>query len=130
MKSGILTFVTAITLSTVLASPVGLVAQEQQQAVAISRTPVITSLHPSAASAKSGAAGAVVFVAGQNFVAGVTTVQFLGSTKRTTVFNSEILAFELTATDLAKPQTVMISVVNRSGTQAFKSNLLPFVVLP
>jgi hypothetical protein len=130
MKSRIFTFVTAITLFTVAAIPVRLAAQEQQQAVAIGRTPIITSLHPSAASAKSGAGGAVVFVAGQNFVAGVTTVQFLGSTKRTTVFNSEILAFELTAADLAKPQTVMIGVVNRSGIQAFKSNLLPFVVLP
>jgi hypothetical protein len=91
---------------------------------------VITSLHPSAVSAKAGAAGAVVFVAGWNFVAGLTTVQFLGSTKRATVFNSEVLAFELTAADLANPQTVMISVVNHSGTLAFKSNSLPFVVLP
>ena len=70
MKSRIFTFVTAITLFTVAAIPVRLAAQEQQQAVAISRTPIITSLHPSAASAKSGAGGAVVFVAGQNFVAG------------------------------------------------------------
>jgi IPT/TIG domain len=130
MKSVVLTFITTITLFTVAAIPVRIVAQEQPQAVAITPTPVISSLHPSASSAKSGAAGAVVFVAGQNFVAGVTTVQFLGSSKRTTVFNSEILAFELTAADLAKPQTVMIGVVNRSGTQAFKSNLLPFVVLP
>ena len=127
MKSRILTFATTITLFTVLAIPVGLIAQE---AVAINRTPVITSLHPSAVSAKAGAAGAVVFVAGRNFVAGLTTVQFLGSTKRATVFNSEVLAFELTAADLANPQTVMISVVNHSGTQAFKSNSLPFVVLP
>jgi hypothetical protein len=130
MNSRILTFVTTITLLTVLATPVGLVAQEQQQAVAIYRTPIITSLHPSAVSAKAGAAGAVVFVAGRNFVAGLTTVQFLGSTKRATVFNSEVLAFELTAADLANPQTVMISVVNHSGTLAFKSNSLPFVVLP
>ena len=130
MKSSILTFVTTITLFTVLAIPVGLIAQENQQAVAINRTPVITSLHPSAVSAKAGAAGALVFVAGQNFVAGMTTVQFLGSSKRATVFNAEVLAFELTTSDLASPQTVMISVVNRSGTQAFKSNSLPFVVLP
>src|SRR3979411_1320438 len=130
MKSRILTFVTTITLLTILATPVGLVAQEQQQAVAIYRTPIITSLHPSAVSAKAGAAGAVVFVAGRNFVAGLTTVQFLGSTKRAPVFNSECLAFELTAADLADPQTVMISVVNHSGTLAFKSNSLPFVVLP
>jgi hypothetical protein len=129
MKSRILAFATTITLFTVLVRPVGLAAQEQQQAVAINRTPVITSLHPSAASVKAGAAGAVVFVVGRNFVAGVTTVQFLGSNKRATVFNSEVLAFELTAADLTNPQTVMISVVNRSGTLAFKSNSLPFVVL-
>jgi IPT/TIG domain len=100
-----------------------------QQAAFLTR-PVLTSLHPSAASAKSGAASQLVVAAGQNFVHGVTTVQVQGTARSTTVINSEALAFELTATDLAQPQTLMVSVVNQRGTQPLKSNSLPFVVLP
>lgn len=100
-----------------------------QQTLVVAR-PVIISLHPSAASAKSGSPSVVVFVAGQNFVAGATSVEFQGSLRATSVFNSEVLAFELTSADLSKPQTAMVTVVNQSGPKLFKSNSLPFVVLP
>lgn len=100
-----------------------------QQALPVTR-PVITSLHPSAASAKSGSSSVIVFVAGQNFVAGITSVGFQGSRRAATVFNSEVLAFELTSVDLSKPQTAMVTVVNQSGSTLLKSNSLPFVVLP
>ena len=119
-------FAVLLTLACVLATGAGVLAQ---QLPPVPR-PVLTSLHPSQASVRSGSASAVVFVAGQNFVNGVSKVEFLGSERATTVFNPEILAFELTQTDLAKPQTVMVTVVNQRGTLALKSNSLPFVVLP
>jgi IPT/TIG domain len=100
-----------------------------QQSVVVSR-PVLTSLHPSAASAKAGSASLIIVASGQNFVHGVTTVQIQGTPRQTTVVNSEALAFELTAADLATPQTLMVNVVNQTGSQSFKSNSLPFVVLP
>jgi IPT/TIG domain-containing protein len=100
-----------------------------QQTSLVTR-PVITSLHPSAASAKSGSSSVIVFVAGQNFVAGVTSVEFQGSRRAATVLNSEVLAFELTSADLSKPQAAMVTAVNQSGLKLLKSNSLPFVVLP
>ena len=100
-----------------------------QQAAAFSR-PVLTSLHPSLASAKSGGASDLVIATGQNFVRGITTVEVQGSARTTSVINSEALAFELTAADLAQPGTLMVSVLNQSGARSLKSNSLPFVVLP
>ena len=92
--------------------------------------PVLSSLHPSVASIESGTASTVVIVAGQNFARGNTTIMVQGTVRQTTVINSEALAFALTAHDLAQPQTLVISVINHSGSQSFKSNSLPFVVLP
>lgn len=100
-----------------------------QQAVVLSR-PVLTSLHPSAATAESGASSTLVVVAGLNFAPGNTTVLIQGAPRATTVINSEALVFELTSADLAQPRTLMVTAANRSGTASFKSNALPFVVLP
>ena len=100
-----------------------------QQATVVSR-PVLTSLHPSAASVQSGAASTLVVAAGQNFVRGITTVLVDGAPRATTVINSEALAFELTVADLAQPRTLMVTVANRTTAGSFKSNALPFVVLP
>jgi hypothetical protein len=115
-----------LVLVCVLAMAASVVAQQTQ----LVAQPVITSLHPTSVSAKSGSSSAVVFVAGQHFVSGLTSVQFGGSRRTATVFNSDILAFELTQTDLAKPHTAMVSVVNQSGSASLKSNSVPFVVLP
>ena len=121
-----------LTLACILAVGTSALAQ---QGVVLSR-PVLASLHPSATSIESGTpsasgtASAVVVVAGQNFVRGNTTILVQGTARQTTVINSEALAFELTASDLASPQTLMVSVVNHSGSKSFKSNSLPFVVLP
>jgi hypothetical protein len=115
-----------LTLVCVLAVGASAVAQ---QATLLSR-PVVTSLHPSAASAKSGSPSDLVIVAGQNFANGITTVQIQGIARATTVINAEALAFELTAADLAQPQILKVSVVNQIGSKSFKSNSLPFVVLP
>jgi hypothetical protein len=122
-KQSLTVLLTLVALLAVGASAVA------QQAAFLTR-PVLTSLHPSAASAKSGAASQLVVAAGQNFVHGVTTVQIQGTARATTVINSEALAFELTAADLAQPQTLLVNVVNQNGVKTLKSNALPFVVLP
>ena len=114
-----------LTLVCVLAVGASAVAQE---AVVLTR-PVLSSLHPSAASAKAGAASALVVASGQNFGRG-TTIQIHGAARATTVINSDALVFELTAADLAQPGILMVTVVNRSTTGSLKSNSLPFVVLP
>lgn len=98
--------------------------------------PVITGLYP--ASAKVGTKSLLVFATGQNFVPGLTTAQFKrsdgpvnGPARATVVFNSQVLAFELTAADLAQTETVMVDVVNRGQNQSVSvSNQVPFVVLP
>jgi hypothetical protein len=119
----------SLTVLLTLVCGLALGANALAQSVIVSR-PVLTSLHPSAASAKAGSASLLIVVAGQNFVHGITTVQIQGTPRMTTVINPEALAFELTAADLAKPQTLMVNVVNQTGSQSFKSNSLPFVVLP
>ncbi len=100
--------------------------------------PVLTALYPS--SAKAGTSNLLVFVTGQNFIRGITTVQFHraeqpspvnGPTRPTVVFNSQVLAFQLTAADLAQAGVGMVSVVNRNPNGSFTtSNQLPFAVLP
>jgi hypothetical protein len=117
-----------ILLTLVCVAAVGASAVAQEAAV-LTR-PVLSSLDPSAASAKSGAASALVAASGQNFARGITTIQINGSPRATTVINSDALVFELTATDLAQPGILMVTVVNRSTTASLKSNSLPFVVLP
>jgi len=89
--------------------------------------PVITALHPS--SIKAGSGPIAVFVTGQNFVRGVSTAQFQGSERPTSVFNSEVLAFELTKADLAQPKTAMVTVVSKTQNESLISNSIPFVVL-
>lgn len=100
--------------------------------------PVVTALYPP--SAKAGTSNLLVFVTGQNFVRGFTTVQFHrsegpspvnGPARATVVFNSQVLAFQLTAADLAQAGVGMVSVVNRNPNGSFTaSNQLPFAVLP
>lgn len=100
--------------------------------------PVLTALYPS--SAKAGTSNLLVFVSGQNFVQGLTTVQFHrssepspvnGPARATVVVNSQILAFQLTAADLAQAGMAMVNVVNRnSNGSVATSNQLPFAVLP
>jgi len=89
--------------------------------------PVITALHPSSIQAGSGPIA--VFVTGQNFVRGVSTAQVQGSERPTSVFNSEVLAFELTKADLAQPKTAMVTVVSKTQNESLISNSIPFVVL-
>ncbi len=99
--------------------------------------PVITSLYPS--SVKAGSTNLVVFVTGQNFVPGLTTAQFnrtggptatSGPDRPTVVYNSQVLAFEVTAADLAQPGTAMVDVVTSSGNNSVStSNQVPFAVL-
>ncbi len=100
--------------------------------------PVLTALYPS--SAKAGTSNLLVFVSGQNFIRGITTVQFHrsgspspsnASARATVVFNSQILAFQLTAADLAETGVAMVNVVNRTPNgPVAASNQLPFAVLP
>jgi hypothetical protein len=115
-----------LTLVCVLAVGANAVAQQ----AALLSQPVLTSLHPSVASAKAGSASMLVVASGQNFTNGITTVRIQGTARATTVINAEALAFELTAADLAQPQILKVSVVNQIGGKSFKSNSLPFVVLP
>lgn len=115
-----------LTMVCVLAVGASAVAQE---ALVLTR-PVLTSLHPSSVSAKSGTGSALVVASGQNFANGITRIQINGTARATTVINTDALVFELTAADLAQPGTLLVSVANRSAAGTFKSNSLPFVVLP
>ena len=100
--------------------------------------PVITGLYP--ASAKAGSISLLVFVTGQNFVRGVTMAEFIRSDgtavtsapiRPTIVFNSQVLAFEATASDLQQPGTASVKVLNDVMNKPVTvSNQLPFVVLP
>ena len=95
---------------------------------ATARPPVISTLHPS--SAKAGTETLIVFVVGQNFSPGISAAQFGGSDRATVVFNSEILAFEANAADLAQPKIATIDVINRNASASVRSNSVPFLVLP
>ena len=90
--------------------------------------PVITALHPS--SAKAGSGPIAVFVTGQNFLRGFSSVQFGGSERPTSVFNSEVLVFELTKADLAEPKTAMVKVLTKTQNESLTSNSIAFEVLP
>lgn len=102
--------------------------QEQDPIPPRVRPPVVSALHST--SVKAGTATLVVFVVGQNFSPRISIAQFSGSDRPTVVFNSEILAFEATAADLAQPKIAMIDVVNRNSSTSITSNRVPFVVLP
>ena len=118
----------AILLTLVCILAVGALAVAQDTA-SLSR-PVLTSLHPSVSVGKAGVGSTLVVASGQHFAHGITTIQIQGTARVTTVINSEALAFELTAADLAQTGVLMITAVNDSGSTSLKSNSLRFVVLP
>ena len=117
MKSRILRFVTALTLFTSLATPARLAAQDQEDHSVIAGTanPVPLINQPMVPDAiRPGAAGFTLTVNGTGFVSG-SVVKWNGSARATTFANHSRLTVNILSSDIAKPSTASVRVVNPSG---------------